>query len=211
MPVMQKHYPDTRLFLWAAGVSFLGSLPPGTLNVSAANLTINNGLYGAIQFSAGVILVEMIMVRIALVAIKKVEGWFFNLFSLLGTFVILIMAFVSLYAAFHVQPAAIPFTGQKLFLSGLLLSLFNPFHLPFWIGWTTVLKSKRILTDAYNVYVMAIGAGTTLAFTAYILAGSFLIHLLRGQQHVLNGVVGIVLLITGLVQLYKTFKLCRSH
>lgn len=208
---MRKHYPDIKLFLWAAGISFLGSLPPGTLNVSAANLAINKGFYSAVQFSAGVILIEMIVVRISLVAVKKVEAWFFRLFNLLSSFVIIILAVVSLNAAFHTQHPTISITGQKLFLSGLILSLFNPFHLPFWVGWTTVLKSRKILTDAYHVYVIAIGAGTTLAFTAYILAGTFLIRLLGEQQNMINLVVGLALLITGMVQLYKTFKVFRYY
>ena len=210
---MRKHYPDIKLFFWASGISLLGSLPLGTLNVSAANLAINKEIYGAAQFSAGAILVEMVMVRIALFAIKKVEGPFFKLLSLLSPFVIIVIAIISLKAASHMQKQTvpIPFTGQQLFLSGVFLSLINPFHLPFWIGWTAVLKSKKILVDAYYVYVIAIGFGTALAFFTYILAGSFLIRQLGEQQMMLNWVVGIVLLATGLVQLYKTVKLHQVY
>lgn len=208
---MRKYYPDIKLFLWASGISFLGSLPVGTLNVSAANLAINKGVYEAAQFSAGAILVEMIMVRIALFAVKKIEGLFLNLFSLLSSFILIIIAVISLHAALHMTQLVIPFIGPQLFLSGLLLSLINPFHLPFWFGWTAVLKSKKVLTDAYNIYVIAIGVGTTVAFTTYILAGSFLIRQLGERQIILNWVLGIVLLVTGLVQLYKTLKHYRFY
>lgn len=201
---MRKYYPDIRLFCWACGISLLGSLPPGTLNVSAASLAINKGLTAAAAFSLGAILIEMGMVRIAMFAVNKVAGLFFGLVSSL---IIITFAVCSLYATFQVQQSAVlPVIGQQPFLSGLFLSLINPFHLPFWIGWTTVLKSRKILTDHYYVYLPAIGVGTALAFVAYIMAGSFLIGRFGEQQLIINRVVGIALLVTGGIQLYKSIN-----
>jgi cytochrome c biogenesis protein CcdA len=106
-----------------------------------------------------------------------------------------------------------PFTKKDPFLAGLLLSSLNPLHLPYWMGWTAVLRQKEVLIDskaAYNVYVIAIGSGTALAFLLYGLAGSLFITFLMGQQTRINWAVGSALLIAGVIQVGKTWKTYRS-
>jgi threonine/homoserine/homoserine lactone efflux protein len=124
--------------------------------------------------------------------------------------VLLLLAFNSLNAASQglVFRAELPFTDLSPVLLGLLLSIINPFHVPFWIGWTAVLKSKHVLNDnrgAHNFYVLAIGLGTALAFLVYALAGRFLVDHLQKQHVLLNWIIGIALLITALVQFYRGF------
>lgn len=206
---MRKSYPDLKLFFFACGISLMGSLPPGTLNVSVTTLAFNKGIMAAVEFSIAAILIEMVMVRIAAFAVNKVAGLFFQLFGLLSAFIIIILGLTTFIASFHPQSAPIPLAGQQPFLSGLFLSLINPFHLPFWIGWTTVLKSKGILKDQYYLYITGIGFGTALAFIAYILAGSLLIQQLGKQQLIINRVLGCFLLAMGLWQFYKMFKPLR--
>src|ERR1700722_7767055 len=201
-----------RLFFWAFFISFTGSLPVGTLNVSVADLSINMGGAAALQFGIGAMLVEVLVVRIALVTIRKLEGlhrllWFFKI---LTCTIILFVAVISLEAAWHMRKpgVAIPFAGHMPFVSGLLLSLINPLHLPFWMGWTAALKSRKMLTDSkrdYNLFVLAIGAGTSLAFFAYGVVGTLLIMFLRMNQNIFNWLVGLALLVTGLVQLWQLF------
>jgi hypothetical protein len=203
---------STRLFFWALLISFTGSLPVGTLNVSVADLSINMGGVAALQFGIGAMSVEVLVVRIALVTVRKLQGlhkllWFFKI---LTCTIILLVAAISLEAAWHMRKpgVAIPFAGHMPFISGLLLSLINPLHLPFWMGWTTVLKSRKTLTDSkrdYNLFVLAIGAGTSLAFLAYGVVGTLLIMFLRMNQNIFNWLVGLALLVTGLVQLWRLF------
>lgn len=211
---MKRHI---RLTGWAMTISFAGSLPLGTLNLTVANFSFAGNLQGAAMFAVMAILIEMLLVRVALMAVEQLEKlkrllWVFNLIT--GA-VLLFLAFGSLTAAlkklaFRADPL---FTDLHPLLSGLLLSLINPLHIPFWIGWTAVLKTKHVLDDnrgAQNIYVLAIGMGTALAFVVYALAGHFLIdHLLR--QHVLlNWIIGIALLSTAFVQLYKAFFALRE-
>jgi cytochrome c biogenesis protein CcdA len=90
-----------------------------------------------------------------------------------------------------------------------VLSLLNPLHLPFWLGWTAVLKNRKVLVcgaGAYNVYILAIGAGTCLAFIIYGFAGDFLMNTLKAQHNLINWILGFTLLFTGLVQVYKMIK-----
>ena len=203
---------QAKLFFYAISISFLGTLPLGTLNLSVANFAFRHDLIGAVEFSIGAISVEMTLVRVALVAIKRLEALksMFRVFSILTSLILLALAFSSLLAAYQMQMfrASLPFSTLNPILSGLLLSLINPLHLPFWMGWTAVLKSKKVLDDrrrSYSTFIFAIGTGTSLAFCIYGTIGRFLIHLLGSREVLLNWIVGIVLLITALAQLYKTF------
>jgi hypothetical protein len=204
---MKQH---VRLVGWAMGISFTGSLPLGTLNLTVANFGFADNLADAAMFAVAAIFIEMLLVRLALLAVKQLEKlkqilWFFNLIT--GA-VLLLLAFNSLAAAWQklMFQVETPFTTLHPLLLGVLLSLINPLHIPFWIGWTAVLKTKHVLHDnpaAHNFYVLAIGLGTMLAFMLYAMAGRFLIDHLLEQHVLLNWIVGIALLLTAMVQLYK--------
>jgi threonine/homoserine/homoserine lactone efflux protein len=87
-----------------------------------------------------------------------------------------------LASAAMLHPAGIARASQYAqypFLGGLLLGALNPLHLPFWLGWTAVLRAKNILGGGrreYHLFSAAIGAGTALAFLAYGLAGHVLLR-----------------------------------
>lgn len=199
-----------RLWAYAFFISFTGSLPVGTLNVSVTNLVVDGNVQAAFLFGLGAILVEMGIVRAGLVIIRRLEGMhrILGWFRVLACIVILLLACISLEAAWHMRPpgAVIPFTGHAPFISGIVLSLLNPLHLPFWMGWTALLRSKGLLSDArgdYNVYVAAIGMGTGMAFLLYGMTGHLLIHFLRMNQDLFNWLVGMALLVAGLAQVWK--------
>jgi len=201
-----------KLFAWAISISFLGTLPLGTLNLSVANYAFHHDWAGATGFSIAAIFVEMMIVRVALVAIRRLERFtpFFRVFNILTCGVLLFLAFNSLLAAWQMEAfrATAPFSFLNPWLSGFVLSLTNPLHLPFWMGWTAVLRSKNILGDQrrmYSAFIAAIGLGTASAFSLYALSGGYLIQLLGSRQVLLNWVVGIALLITAFVHIYKTF------
>ncbi|HMH23650.1 MAG TPA: hypothetical protein VK563_17810 [Puia sp.] len=199
-----------RLGSYAFLISFTGTLPVGTLNVSVTNLVIDENVPAAFLFGLGAILVEVGMVRVALVIVKRLEGMdrLLGWFRVLACIVILLLAFASLEAAWHMRKsgAVIPFAGHAPFVSGLVLSLLNPLHLPFWMGWTALLRTKGLLSDTrsdYNIYVMAIGMGTAMAFLLYGTAGHLLILFLRMNQNLFNWLMGIALFVAGLTQLWK--------
>ena len=54
-------------------ISFLGSLPLGTLNIAAMQIGIQENIKEALFFSAGSLFVEMIYVRISLIGIDWVR------------------------------------------------------------------------------------------------------------------------------------------
>ena len=65
--------PLIKVFFWGLLVSFLGSLPLGTLNVAAMQISVQESIHNAILFSLGSLTVEMVYVRISLVGINWVR------------------------------------------------------------------------------------------------------------------------------------------
>ena len=62
-----------KIFSWGLVISFLGSLPLGTLNIAAMQIGIQESIADAMYFSFGSLLVEMIYVRISLVGIDWIQ------------------------------------------------------------------------------------------------------------------------------------------
>jgi len=199
-----------KLFSAAFSISFLGTLPIGTLNTNVTNYTLNGNLTGAIEFGLGAILIEVLIVRLSIFLVDKLVRlkWLTVWLRALMCVVILLLAFKSLEAAYHMIDFqdSLPYVSKHPFYAGVVLSLLNPLHLPFWTAWTNVLKGKDILTrnrSAYFTYMSAIGAGTSMAFVFYGLAGTFLVNTLKTRHTLIYWILGLTLAATGLFQAFK--------
>jgi len=201
-----------QLFLWGFLISFLGSLPLGTLNVTVTHLAVNKSLLSATYFAVGSIFIEIIIVRIALILVNRLEklSRFFYLFQWISFLVLLSIAVVLLIAANDKRgfDTALPYTASSPILSGIFLSAINPLHIPFWLGWSAILTNKKILVPSklsYNIYVLSIGLGTATAFGLYAYLGKLVVNYFNEKQYIINGIVGVSLLLTAIVQLYRIF------
>ena len=132
-----------RIFLWGLLISFLGSLPLGTLNIAAMQIGIQESVTHALYFSLGSLLVEMIYVRISLVGVDwvrkqeklmKAMEWF-------TLIIILALAAGSFMAALkdgaETKNVFLENTMHR-FLLGMFMSAINPVQIPCWLGWSTV-------------------------------------------------------------------------
>src|SRR5450432_1290824 len=151
--------PLVKVFFWGMIVSFLGTLPLGTLNVAAMQVSVSEGVKQAIYFSAGCILVEMIYVRISLVGInwirkqKKLFKWLE--WITLGIVVALAAGSFIAAAKEHAVKNVMLNNEMNRFLLGFMLSSVAPMQIPFWFGWSTILFTKKILqpnNKYYNLY-----------------------------------------------------------
>jgi threonine/homoserine/homoserine lactone efflux protein len=208
---------NARVLIYGALISFLGSLPLGTMNITATHIAISDGVKDAMIYSFGSMLVEAIYVSLVLIAMGRLQlgSKYFQFFEWLTLFVLFGLALASLHAAVENLGfgAALPVKIEHPFLTGLSLSAINPLHIIFWLGWSTFLMSKNILISASRsnkwYYILGICIGTMLGFTVYIFAGSFFTKQINANQHAINWTIGLVLMITGLVQGYKIIKTKR--
>jgi threonine/homoserine/homoserine lactone efflux protein len=195
-------------------VSFLGSLPLGTLNVAAMQISISDGITAAMLFSAGSLTAEIIYVRLSLVAmdwVRKQERLFMIL-EWVTLAIVLALAVSSFYAALHPSEsknAILSRTNLPHFVLGLSMSAVNPMQIPFWFGWSTVLFTKKILlprSDHYNSYIVGIGLGTFIGNCVFIFGGQFIANKINNNQSIMSWVIGGFFTITAIVQLWKIFK-----
>jgi threonine/homoserine/homoserine lactone efflux protein len=203
-----------RVLFWGMLVSFLGSLPLGTMNVTITQISVQTGIADGFAFAFGSMLVEVGIVRIALITMKWIteQHKLFRLLEYLTISVILLLSITSFVAAYKMSGfvSPLPIESFTPFWSGAFLSLTNPLHIPFWLGWTTVLMNKNILKPngvEYNWYVAGIGMGTLLGFSVFIYAGNFLVTTIQRHESFLNCIVGAALLITAILQIKRMIEI----
>ena len=206
-------HPLLKIFLTGLMVSFLGSLPLGTLNIAAMQISVSDGVAAAMLFSAGSLLVEIIYVRISLVAmdwIRKQEK-ILKALEWVTVVIVLALAISSFYAAMHPSIKKNVVLGSPLpkFILGVVMCAVNPVQIPFWFGWSTVLFTKKVLLprpDHYNSYIAGIGLGTFAGNCIFIFGGLLIANKINNNQHIMNWVIGGIFLLTAIIQLWRIFK-----
>ena len=199
-----------KVFFWGMMVSFLGSLPLGTLNVAAMQISVQESITNAVYFSLGSLLTEMIYVRISLVGINWIrkQKVLFKWMEWITLGIVLALATGSFIAATHEHHAKNVILNNDMhrFFLGLLLSSISPMQIPFWFGWSTVLFSKKILqpkNSFYNLYIIGIGLGTLMGNFVFIFGGKYIVEKLNANQNILNWVIGGIFALTAIIQLAR--------
>ena len=203
-----------KIFFVGMLISFLGSLPLGTLNIAAMQISITDGYVPALWFSAGSLLVEAIFVRFSLVAMDKIrkQEKILKMLEWITLFIVVALAVSSFVAAAENNPHAkniiLSNTMHRFFL-GFIMSALNPVQIPFWFGWSTVLFTKKILlpqNNHYNLYIGGIAIGTLLGNCVFIFGGKLIVDKLNANQNILHWVIGGIFAVTAIIQLWKMIR-----
>ena len=200
-----------KIFCWGLVISFLGSLPLGTLNVAAMQIGIQESIKDAIYFSFGSLLVEMLYVRLSLVGIDWVrkQDKLMKIMEWVTLVIIIALAVGSFIAAAKGGGDAknvLLKNNMHRFLLGMFMCAINPVQIPFWFGWSTVLFTKKILEpkqSQYNSYIIGIGLGTLSGNCVFIFGGKWLVQRIANSQQYLNWVIGGIFTLTAIIQLIK--------
>ncbi len=203
-----------RIFSWGLLISFLGSLPLGTLNVAAMQIGIQESVTNALYFSFGSLLVEMIYVRISLVGVDWIRKQERLMKAMEWVTLIIIIALATgsfMAAASKADNAKNVFLENDMhrFLLGMFMSAINPVQIPFWFGWSTVLFTKKILDPVksqYNMYIVGIGLGTLTGNCVFIFGGKWLVQRITNSQQYINWVIGGIFAITAIIQAIKMIR-----
>jgi threonine/homoserine/homoserine lactone efflux protein len=195
------------------GISFLGTLPLGTLNVAAMQISVSDGIWPALYFSLGALLVEIIYVRISLVAMDWVQRQN-RLFRWLEWFTVLIIAALAVSnfvaaASPHAQKNVILSHSIPRFWLGVAMSAINPAQIPFWFGWSSALFAKKLLlprNDHYNTYIAGIGLGTFLGNSIFIFGGQLIVNRLNANQGLISWIIGGVFAVTAVIMSWRIVR-----
>jgi len=176
-------------------------------------ISVSDGVIAAMLFSAGSLLVEIIYVRLSLVAmdwIRKQEK-VLKALEWITLLIVTALAASSFYAALHpsVEKNFVLDSPLPKFLLGVVMSALNPVQIPFWFGWSTVLFTKKVLlprNDHYNIYIAGIGIGTFIGNCIFIFGGLLIASRINNNQHILSWVIGSIFAITAIIQLWRIVK-----
>jgi hypothetical protein len=205
--------PLIKIFFTGMLISFLGSLPLATMNVAAMQIAISDTIIEAMLFSLGSLLVEMIYVRLSLVAIQWIEKHkkLFKILEFVTLFIILALAASSFYAAMHpgVKKNIVLSSTLPKFVLGVVMCAVSPGQIAFWLGWSTVLFTKKILlpkNSHYNAYILGIGIGTFIGNCIFIFGGLLIAQKISKNQYIVSWVIGGIFLATAILQIWNMVR-----
>ena len=192
-------------------VSFLGQLPLGNMSFTSTQIGLQEGFAKAWQFAFGVAIVEMIYLRFALTGMEwvvahkilfQILGWLtLIMFLILGVF-----AFITANKQKGEKKAFLLNNKLNRFVLGLMMSALNPVQIPFWFLWSSTFIQANILpveTLAFNEFTLGAGMGTLSGLAVYIHGGKWLVMKMKTSNQTLNKWMGVVFIITALLQLYR--------
>ena len=192
-------------------ISFLGQLPLGNMNLTATQLSVQENLRNAWKYGSGIVLVEIIYLRLALTGMDWVVEHK-QLFAIMGwltviVFVVLgVVAFVMARKQTSAKKGLLLNNKMNRFLLGVAVSGINPAQIPFWFLWSTQLLESKLLiptTGQFNLFTAGAGLGSLAGLALYIHGGKLLITKLKTSNRALNIFMGIVFILAGLFQLYN--------
>jgi threonine/homoserine/homoserine lactone efflux protein len=214
---------NTRFKILASGliISFFGTLPPGTLNTTAFMIAASRNTGQAFLFSFAVIFIEVLVVITTLIGGNRINynSKYFSYVLPLAIALLLYLSVSNFVSAFNNhahQPTSILFPLIKsAFLLGLVLSALNPFHIPFWIGWNSILIARKSLIKnpgIYTLYVTGISIGSFAGFLVFIVLGNLILESYHRYSFHIAIAMGILYLGFAIYLLYKyTIRLLKFN
>jgi threonine/homoserine/homoserine lactone efflux protein len=200
-----------KIFFTGMMVSFLGTLPLGTLNVAALQISVQESIANALYFALGCLLVEMLYIRISLLGIDWIrkQQKIMKAMEWIALGIVIALAIGSFLAASKgngAQKNVLLQNQMHRFLLGLFMSAINPVQIPFWFGWSTVLFERRVLqtnNSSYNAYIVGIGIGTAAGNCVFIFGGKWMADRIANSQQYINWIIGGIFALTAIIMLVK--------
>ncbi len=188
-------------FIVAFVFSYIGSIPPGTINLSVIQLSLQGKGRSALNFALAAAFIEFFYASFAV----GIEYFFLSKVDLTMHFkVIAGMAMIVLGVVNYFKKPTPASAGSTTnfhgFKQGTIVSIFNPLAIPFWIAITAYLKSHQwvvINSNTFIFYIVGISTGTfaLLASLSYLVSIS---NFQLEKHHLINKIMGIIFILLGL-------------
>ena len=168
----------TFIFFVGLVISFVGVIPPGMLNMSAAKISLKEGHNRSFMFSIGVCIIVALQTYIAATFAKYLSENS-DVSNILKRVALVIFILISIYFFVtaksnpkHIELNSDVRSKQSRFFQGLFLSLLNIFPIPFQVYvLTTLLSIGWIVMEGVTIgaYIAGTSMGTFIALYVYIL------------------------------------------
>ncbi|HEX7017174.1 MAG TPA: LysE family transporter [Cyclobacteriaceae bacterium] len=197
----------TTAFAIAFAFSFIGSVPPGTINLTVLQLGLEKKFAIALRFGVAAALVEYpygwIAVKFAALILSTPA--IVTNFQLITGIVMVALGVFNLWSASKPSTFSVRFNNSG-FRRGLLLGILNPMAIPYWIAMTTYCKSQGWVDLDTNFelqgYLIGVVLGGLTLLIILVYLASKIAPLFR-HQGILKRVPGVVLLGLGIYAFAK--------
>ncbi|SCY40057.1 Threonine/homoserine/homoserine lactone efflux protein [Nonlabens sp. Hel1_33_55] len=162
--------------LFGFTIGFLGVIPPGLLNLTAAKISVESGKRAAILFAIGASSVVIAQVYIG-VFFSKLLSLNPDVLLLVERFAIIIFFGLSIFFFIRARLDSKPEfktvhkSDFKLVGQGIILSALNIFPIPFYLGFSSFLASRDAFIFEFptaHLFIIGASIGTFLMLCAYI-------------------------------------------
>lgn len=152
------------------GMSYLGLLPPGMLNMTAVKQSIDSGFNNASLFSAGAATTVGVQASIALVFAQLLQDNPAILRSMeyLAIPIFILLAFYFYRMGINQKKPQGKQSQRRPYISGLFMSALNTISIPFYFGYCTLLSQKGWIEIDYPYLVFIVIGAALGAFTLFL-------------------------------------------
>lgn len=196
-----------QVFLVGIIISFIGSIPPGTLNLAVLQLGMEQKVRTALRFALAVSIIEYPYAWISVVF----EDWvtssplIVDNFQLITAIVMTVIGAFSIWSARKPSEFSVRF-NESGFRRGIVLSILNPMAIPFWVAYTAFLKSQGWIDLStpwlVHSYVFGTAVGVMILLIIFAFLAKRLAHYVKDNR-IVKMVPGVTLLVLGLYAFIK--------
>ncbi len=200
---------DTSLiFFLGLVIGFVGVIPPGLLNMSAAKISLTEGYNRGIMFSIGACIIVGVQTTLAAVFARYLNNHP-DVVSILKQVALIIFLLIAIYFFFFANKKQKPKAEIKIqsrksrFFQGMLMSALNVFPIPFQAYITLTLASIGwMYFDNYSItsYVAGATMGSFVMLYVYIFffdkIKSKTLTSQKNMNYLIGSITGIVAIVT---------------
>ncbi len=203
-------------FIFGFCVGFVGVIPPGLLNLTAAKISVKQSRRAAIVFALGAAVVVIAQVYVG-VFFSKLLNDNPDILITLEKFAIAVFIALSIFffikARLDNSPEIQPVdkSDVKLFSQGIILSALNIFPIPFYIGFSSFLAGRGLFTFEYpmaHLFILGASMGTFMmlfAYIKYVKKFGFDSHTFARKINYILSVLTMVIALFTLIRIYEVF------
>lgn len=154
-------------------VNFIGYVPPGNVNLTVVQLTINRGIKQAMQFIIAFSSAEFIFTFIVMNGAKWLSEQVHLDIVIDWVMVILFGTLGTITWLNRKKPPETKYKPNQSIKYGILLGFINPMQIPFWmIAGTYLITHEWIISGHFALIIFSLGSGAG-AFLCLFLYGRF--------------------------------------
>lgn len=197
--------------------AFIGIIPPGLINMTAAKINLKEGKKNALWFVIGAVLVIFFQVFVAVLFAQVIDNRP-DVVTLLREVGFVIFAFLTIYFLFLAKE---PKTKKKSkikksskksrFFLGMLLSGLNFFPIPYYVVVSVTLASYHLFVFENNIiftFVLGSVIGSFAALYSYV---AFFGRIEKKTDYLMRNMNTIIGSITGLVAVVTLFNILNYY